>query len=87
MFGGMYLVVQGRNKRANLQKEKVAGRIAMQPVLQAEADRMAIRRTYQDIKAEAAIMSEVTGWEVGKSVYKTDLYVPPAQPVKLGKKV
>ena len=71
---------------SRLDAEKTAGRTAMAPVLQAEADRTVIRRQFQDIKAEELIMSNVKGWKVGESVYNTDVYVAPVKPVKIGTK-
>ena len=51
-------------------------RIAITPLLEAEADRAAVRRDTQSRLAEAQIMSNVEGWKVGAPVYNTARYVP-----------
>ena len=41
----------------------------------------------RELEAERIIMAGVPGWEVGKSVYNTDKYVPDAKLIKLGEPI
>lgn len=48
------------------------------PLLTAEADRDAYRRSQAALAHEAETMKDVEGWKVGESVYNnTKYFVPP----------
>mmetsp|Transcript_18338 Transcript_18338/g.26279 ORF Transcript_18338/g.26279 Transcript_18338/m.26279 type:complete len:134 (-) Transcript_18338:419-820(-) len=73
---GFYQVGQ-YNKAANeqkLQERKV--RYAVAPLLQAEADREYMQRELALLRKEAEIMAGVEGWEVGKSPFFSDKWMP-----------
>lgn len=58
-------------------EEVLQSRRDMFPYLQAEHDiRYQNQRTLMEAY-EAAVMSDVEGWEVGKCVYKTREWMPP----------
>lgn len=75
---GFYKTIQSIHERRELQREKMWSRIYLMPLLQAEADREMVRRYYSDKAAEAKIMKDVEGWEVGKSVYNDGRFRTPA---------
>ncbi|XP_035169766.1 NADH dehydrogenase [ubiquinone] 1 alpha subcomplex subunit 13, partial [Oxyura jamaicensis] len=63
--------------RRRLLIEDLEARIALMPLLQAEADRRTLRILRQNLDEEAKIMKDVPGWKVGESVFHTDRWVPP----------
>lgn len=68
------------NKKHNreLKRENLWARIHLIPLLTAEADRDAYRRSEAAKAREAEIMKNVEGWKAGESVYNnTKYYTPP----------
>uniref|UniRef100_A0A8C6YPU4 NADH dehydrogenase [ubiquinone] 1 alpha subcomplex subunit 13 n=1 Tax=Nothoprocta perdicaria TaxID=30464 RepID=A0A8C6YPU4_NOTPE len=63
--------------RRRLLIEDLEARIALMPLLQAEADRRTLRLMRQNLDEEAKIMKDVPGWQVGESVFHTERWVPP----------
>jgi hypothetical protein len=43
-----------------------------------------LRAKAEGLEQEAKLMADVQGWEVGKSPYHTERYVPPTQVTPLG---
>eukprot|EP00123_Amoebidium_parasiticum_P019328 comp24576_c0_seq1/m.46785 comp24576_c0_seq1/g.46785 ORF comp24576_c0_seq1/g.46785 comp24576_c0_seq1/m.46785 type:complete len:133 (-) comp24576_c0_seq1:47-445(-) len=82
---GLLIMGQGNRERRVIKLEKVANRIALVPLLQAEEDRRYLRARAQGQEYEAKIMAGVDGWQVGEKVYHTDRWVPPYMPSPLGK--
>ncbi|XP_032059617.1 NADH dehydrogenase [ubiquinone] 1 alpha subcomplex subunit 13 [Aythya fuligula] len=74
---GYYTIVKWNRERRRLQIEDLEARIALMPLLQAEADRRILRLLRQNLDEEAKIMKDVPGWKVGESVFHTDRWVPP----------
>ncbi|ODQ52995.1 hypothetical protein SAICODRAFT_30404 [Saitoella complicata NRRL Y-17804] len=72
---GFYAFGKGVHERRELKREKTWSRIYLTAVLQAEVDRDNYRRHLAAVKREEAIMSQVQGWEAGKSVYNGDRFV------------
>ncbi|KAK9457889.1 GRIM-19 [Dipodascopsis uninucleata] len=68
----LYPLFNGIKQRRELAREKAWARIHLLPVLQAEADRDAVRRYYNNLEREKAIMKGVPGWEDGKPVYSDE---------------
>ncbi|KZV69881.1 hypothetical protein PENSPDRAFT_652020 [Peniophora sp. CONT] len=66
---GFHRVALGRAERQELEREKAWSRIHLVPMLLAEGDRDAFRRTQAALAREKLIMKDVEGWEAGKSVY------------------
>ena len=62
---------------SELKRERAWSRIHLIPLLMAEADRDAFRRSEAQTAREKEIMKDVPGWEAGKSVYNTKRYTPP----------
>eukprot|EP01147_Barroeca_monosierra_P003841 gene3841-6349_t len=74
---GMDKVNAGRRQRRLLKQENINSRLALQPFLEAEADRIYIKRAAQILEAEAIIMRDVQDWKVGERVYNTKRFIPP----------
>ncbi|XP_066840136.1 NADH dehydrogenase [ubiquinone] 1 alpha subcomplex subunit 13 [Anser cygnoides] len=74
---GYYTIVKWNRERRRLLIEDMEARIALMPLLQAEADRRTLRMLRQNLDEEAKIMKDVPGWKVGESVFHTDRWVPP----------
>ncbi|XP_027328242.1 NADH dehydrogenase [ubiquinone] 1 alpha subcomplex subunit 13 [Anas acuta] len=74
---GYYTIVKWNRERRRLQIEDLEARIALMPLLQAEADRRILRQLRQNLDEEAKIMKDVPGWKVGESVFHTNRWVPP----------
>ncbi|EDQ85537.1 uncharacterized protein MONBRDRAFT_11846 [Monosiga brevicollis MX1] len=81
MAYGFYKVIQGNQARRRLGEEKLNARIAIAPVLEAEADRLMVRRRAQITEAERKIMANHKGWDVNEKFYNTDSYVAPTTPL------
>ncbi|MEE6487940.1 hypothetical protein FKM82_015088 [Ascaphus truei] len=60
-----------------MQIEDLETRIALLPLLQAEADRRVLRLLRENLEEEAIIMKDVPGWKVGETVFHTDRWVTP----------
>ncbi|ORX37617.1 GRIM-19 protein [Kockovaella imperatae] len=73
---GFYKMGQANIEKRELEREKKWSRIWLLPLLQAEMDRDIYRREQAALAREKIIMSDVPGWEAGKSVYNTQRYVP-----------
>jgi len=73
---GFWRIGQGNLERRELQREKAWSRIHLVPLLLAEGDRDAYRRSQAALAREKEIMKDVEGWEAGKSVYNTKRYTP-----------
>ncbi|KAJ1991435.1 hypothetical protein H4R33_001356 [Dimargaris cristalligena] len=78
---GMYHHLESKKEWRELKREKIWSRLHLVPLLQAEQDRDTYRREEAMKAREAEIMKDVPGWEVGKSVYNTDRYVPRTVPL------
>ncbi|XP_072213562.1 NADH dehydrogenase [ubiquinone] 1 alpha subcomplex subunit 13 [Excalfactoria chinensis] len=74
---GYYTIIKWNRERRRLQIEDLEARIALMPLLQAEADRRTLRLMRQNLDEEAKIMKDVPGWKVGESLFHTDRWVPP----------
>ena len=74
----------GNRDRRRIKQEKVASRIAIIPLLQAEEDRRFLAQRALGLEQEAKLMAGVEGWVVGKSAYNTTRYVPPTEATPLG---
>ncbi|GAC74619.1 NADH:ubiquinone oxidoreductase, B16.6 subunit [Moesziomyces antarcticus T-34] len=74
---GFYKVGQGNLEQRELKRERAWSRIHLIPLLMAESDRDAFRRSEAQLAREKEIMKDVPGWEAGKSVYNTKRYTPP----------
>ncbi|KAG1055606.1 hypothetical protein G6F43_002442 [Rhizopus delemar] len=75
---GFYKVAEGNLERRELNRENLWARIHLIPLLTAEADRDAYRRSEAAKAREAEIMKNVEGWKAGESVYNsTKYYTPP----------
>eukprot|EP00112_Aurelia_sp_Birch-Aquarium-sp1_P013929 Seg298.35 transcript_id=Seg298.35/GoldUCD/mRNA.D3Y31 product="NADH dehydrogenase" protein_id=Seg298.35/GoldUCD/D3Y31 len=77
MAYGFTNVIMFNRKMRVLETEKIEGRIALLPVLQAEHDRKILRQLKENYEQEAFIMKDVPGWQVGESVYHNKRWVPP----------
>ena len=53
-------------------------RATLVPILQAEEDRRYCAVRAASVRAEAAMMSHVPGWQAGESPYNTGRWMPPA---------
>ncbi|KAJ1728946.1 hypothetical protein H4S06_005343 [Coemansia sp. BCRC 34490] len=76
MAYGWYKLYLGLDERRELEREKIWSRIHITPLLLAESDRDEYRRKCAALEREKQIMKDVPGWEVGKSVYNGNRYVP-----------
>ncbi|XP_065604706.1 NADH dehydrogenase [ubiquinone] 1 alpha subcomplex subunit 13 [Cyrtonyx montezumae] len=74
---GYYNIVKWNRERRRLLIEDLEARIALMPLLQAEADRRTLRLMRQNLDEEAKIMKDVPGWKVGESLFHTERWVPP----------
>lgn len=74
---GYYTIIKWNRERRRLLIEDLEARIALMPLLQAEADRRTLRLMRQNLDEEAKIMKDVPGWKVGESLFHTDRWVPP----------
>lgn len=61
-----------------LRREKMNARATLVPILQAEEDRRYCAVRAASVRAEAAMMSHVPGWQAGASPYNTGRWMPPA---------
>nr|XP_005505516.2 NADH dehydrogenase [ubiquinone] 1 alpha subcomplex subunit 13 [Columba livia] len=61
---GYYTIVKWNRERRWLLIEDMEARIALMPLLQAEADRRTLRLLRQNLDEEAKIMKDVPGWKV-----------------------
>lgn len=75
---GFYRIIAGIHERNELYREKTWARLYLQPVLQAEADRDAVRRHYAQIAREKEIMKDVSGFDVEQSVYSDKKFRRPS---------
>ncbi|CAD6568261.1 MAG: hypothetical protein TREMPRED_004410 [Tremellales sp. Tagirdzhanova-0007] len=73
---GFWRVGQGNLEKKELKRELAWSRIHLVPLLLAEQDRDAYRRSTAALAREKEIMKDVPGWEAGKSVYNTARYTP-----------
>lgn len=76
---GMYKVGEGNRERRALKEEKKAARMAVVPALQAEEDRRYLEKETKRLEEEAKLMKDVPGWKVGRGVYETGKWMPPAE--------
>ncbi|VVT49527.1 uncharacterized protein SAPINGB_P002313 [Magnusiomyces paraingens] len=75
---GFYQAISGIHERNELYREKIWARLYLQPLLQAETDRDAVRRHYAQIAREAEITKNVTGFDAEKSVYNDGKFRKPS---------
>ncbi|KAL7276278.1 tRNA (guanine(9)-N(1))-methyltransferase [Rhizina undulata] len=73
---GFYEAGKGIKEQRELTREKMWSRIHITPLLQAEADRDAVRRVWAAEERERELMKDVKGWKVG-SVYHSDRFIRP----------
>uniref|UniRef100_A0A061QUA6 NADH dehydrogenase [ubiquinone] 1 alpha subcomplex subunit 13 n=1 Tax=Tetraselmis sp. GSL018 TaxID=582737 RepID=A0A061QUA6_9CHLO len=78
MSYGFYLVGQTNIQRRADKAEREHVRRALVPFLQAEEDRRYLKAKKQLLEKEASIMKDVDGWEVGRSVFNSDRWMPPS---------
>jgi NADH dehydrogenase (ubiquinone) 1 alpha subcomplex subunit 13 len=71
---GFYEVIRGIKDQRELSREKMWIRIHLTPMLQAEADRDAVRRYLAAQDRERELMKDEKGWSFG-SVYNSKRYV------------
>jgi len=64
-FGGLYLWCQDDKKRKALRVENRAARLAIQPMLMAEKDRLYLKRCRELRDIEDELMKDVPGWVTG----------------------
>eukprot|EP01134_Creolimax_fragrantissima_P003948 CFRG3948T1 len=74
---GFVFLGKGNRERRRLKEEKVAGRIAIIPLLQAEEDRRYLRQKAKFLADEKALMDGVEGYTPGEAWYHTSRFVPP----------
>lgn len=74
---GFYQAISGIHERNELYREKIWSRLYLQPVIQAEADRDAVRRHYAQVAREKEIMKDVPGFDVEESVYSDKKFRRP----------
>merc|ERR1712212_148740 len=67
-----YSTVRPRDRARKL--EQASSKLALQPFLMAERDRMHLKRGRQNMEYETELMKDVKGWEVGKW-YDEPIYV------------
>ncbi|KNC85317.1 hypothetical protein SARC_02499 [Sphaeroforma arctica JP610] len=84
MVGGLYFMGQENRKRRRLKLEKVANRIAIIPLLQAEEDRRFLREKTKFLADEKILMEGVPGYVPGEHWYHTDRFVPHTKVAILG---
>lgn len=75
---GFYKIISGIHERNELYREKTWARLYLQPVLQAEVDRDAVRRHYSRIAKEKEIMKDVPGFDAEASVYNDNKFRRPS---------
>lgn len=73
---GFYEVIRGIKDQRELSREKMWIRIHLTPMLQAEADRDAVRRYLAAQDRERELMKDEKGWSFG-SVYNSKRFVRP----------
>ena len=69
---------QGNHKRRALKEEKLASRMTLVPLLQAEEDRRFVAAERLALAAEAKLMQGKAGWVAGESPYNGTRWSPPA---------
>eukprot|EP00299_Pterocystis_sp_00344_P009472 c3999_g1_i1.p1 GENE.c3999_g1_i1~~c3999_g1_i1.p1 ORF type:complete len:122 (-),score=15.49 c3999_g1_i1:44-409(-) len=74
---GWYRLAQSNQEQREAKREVRAARLAIAPFLQTEDDLIQSYLLRETTKLEAVVMSEVPGWEAGKSVYNGNRYLPP----------
>jgi len=74
---GFWRYGQATRERLELKRENTWSRLHLVPLLMAESDRDIYRRQQAGLERERAIMKDVPGWEVGKSVYNNPRFRPP----------
>lgn len=74
---GFYQLTKVIRERNELQREKVWARIFLQPVLESEIDRDAVRRHYSRIAKEKELMKDVEGWDAEEDVYNSKKFRRP----------
>ncbi|KAA8916011.1 hypothetical protein TRICI_001826 [Trichomonascus ciferrii] len=74
---GFYKLVAVIRERNELARERAWSRIYLQPVLEAEADRDAVRRHFSALAKEKEIMKDVEGWDPEESVYNDKKFRRP----------
>lgn len=77
MMFGYWRIFKWNRERRRLQIEEMEARIALMPLMQAEHDRMTLRKLRENLEEEAILMKDVPGWKVGESVFHTDRWVTP----------
>lgn len=75
---GFYEVISGIHERNELYREKTWARLYLQPVLQAETDRDAVRRHYAQVAREAEIGKDIPGFDAAASVYNDQKFRRPS---------
>lgn len=68
---GFYVIGQTNIQTRYNRKEKREARMAIVPILQAEADQRLHKEYIKYKEQEAEAMKHVTGWNVDESIYKT----------------
>jgi uncharacterized membrane protein affecting hemolysin expression len=81
LTGGMicygFYQVKKSNQERNYQKlAERQIRYNLAPFLQAEADRVYMQKEAENLKKEAEVMKDVSGWEVGKNPYNSGVWMP-----------
>eukprot|EP00339_Tiarina_fusa_P029484 CAMPEP_0117008486 /NCGR_PEP_ID=MMETSP0472-20121206/7980_1 /TAXON_ID=693140 ORGANISM="Tiarina fusus, Strain LIS" /NCGR_SAMPLE_ID=MMETSP0472 /ASSEMBLY_ACC=CAM_ASM_000603 /LENGTH=136 /DNA_ID=CAMNT_0004710531 /DNA_START=50 /DNA_END=460 /DNA_ORIENTATION=+ len=77
IFFGFWRLGTGNQRRNEQKLFERRQRYALAPLLQNEADQEFNIREKQLLAQEKAIMSQVPGWEVGKSQYIGSRWTPP----------
>merc|ERR1712042_403532 len=84
MLGGLGVMALGwtqiiswNRKARDLGREQAVARLSLLPLLQAEQDRINMKKMKDNLEMERLIMADVPDWEVGKSVYYTERWVHP----------
>jgi len=77
---GFYFVIKANGENRKLALEKRERRASIIPFLQAETDVIYVRMMQKEKELEAMIMSDVPGWDVNESVYKTREWRMPFNP-------
>lgn len=73
---GFYQVGRTNRETSQQKLEERKIRYAIAPLLQAEADSEYLARERENLKKEAEIMKNVAGWQVGKSPYWSQKWMP-----------
>ena len=79
VMGGFYKMGTGNVARNQVKMEKRERRYAIIPFLQAEEDVRYNREHALDLDQEKRAMIDRADWQVGKSVYNTREWMPPAK--------